>query len=601
VCKCKICSTGGCSGCPTTKNCVVVENKKYPRCETYQPTSALNSTGPTVTVTEVPSGFLTETVVSNGFPIETVLPSGFPTEMPVEVTTVEPEEIETNSTVVVEPTLFPTVSVKLDIGEVCYRSNDCLSGSCHIRLNWKRQGKCHCKTCSSAGCGGCSSTKNCKTIHPLVPNMCFPYVPIPTEIPIPTKSPFSSPSNVPSYSPTASAKPVPACVRNSQCGEGHVCGTESRCEEVTCWRNSECSKFDAYCNEMEICEQKKDPSQLPSGSPSLEFTSLSPNGLSSAQKSGQSVLDLINDKTKNTMDLVNNRTKNTIEEVNVKAREAMSWYSDLPSNMRIGVFAITFAITLAVFATFAWIGTCLVRRSSQSQLKGVDETDDSSLDSIPFRRSNSFCVPAPESYRDQRSPSPSSVGSHKSNPYPVSRNNSFCVPPPEINFTLSPGAAGSPKSNHYSSSVTKSRSDGAGNQSRRSLKVRSGGSVKSQPSHGLIPLGMADDNGSTKSRASKTAGSSRQRSLPQSNNPKLASDISLSRPRTLPRTNSNESRYRRTDSNESRYTTSFQKPKSSVASKQEYYPASRSLSGNTSLARNRSAPATRNGKYRSPA
>eukprot|EP00588_Corethron_pennatum_P012930 CAMPEP_0194281852 /NCGR_PEP_ID=MMETSP0169-20130528/21718_1 /TAXON_ID=218684 /ORGANISM="Corethron pennatum, Strain L29A3" /LENGTH=809 /DNA_ID=CAMNT_0039027023 /DNA_START=770 /DNA_END=3199 /DNA_ORIENTATION=+ len=598
LCTCKVCSTAGCSGCPSTKNCVMVKNKNYPRCEKYKPTFAPSSTGTTVTATEVPS-----------VQTETVVLSRFSTEMPVEVTTAKPREVETHSSMEVEPTLFPMVSVKLDIGEVCFSDNECLSGACFIRLNWKRQGKCHCKTCLSAGCGGCSSTKNCKTISPLIPNLCFPYVPPPTEIPNPTKSPFSSPSVRPSYSPTISAKPVPSCVRNSQCGEGHVCDTESRCKKVTCWRDSECSKFDAYCNEIEICEKNKDPSQFPSYFPSLDFPSLPPTS-SGAQNSDQSVLDLINDKT-----------KNTIEEANVKAREAMSWYSELPSNMRLGVFAITFAITLAVFATVAWIGTWLVRSRSPSQLKGVDGTDDSSLDSIPFRRSNSFCVPAPESNyslspesssRNRRSPSPSSVGSHKSNPYPISRSNSFGVPAPESNYSKvrSDGSVKSRRSLRLdplgmaddNGSTMSRASKTAGSSRQRSLPPynnpklvrdtslsRSGGSVKSQPSRRLTPLGMADDNGGTKLRASKKA---------PHNNPKLASDISLSRPRTLPRTNSNESRYRRTDSNNSRHTTSFQKPKSSVP---EYYPASRSSSVNTSLTRNRSAPSPRNGKYRSPA
>jgi len=172
-------------------------------------------------------------------------------------------------------TASPVVGKKVKIGlagSICSVDDDCISGSCFER-KWVEGGLpslCQCKPCFKVGCGGCSTTEICKFINK-GENICQAreprmYLDMIAEVQtgvVPTEVMSNVPSGTPSsisqlaYSPTAAAS-VDQCFTNSQCEEGFLCDSKNGCQKITCRRDINCSKYDAYCNPIFICAKKKD-------------------------------------------------------------------------------------------------------------------------------------------------------------------------------------------------------------------------------------------------------------------------------------------------------------------------------------------------------
>eukprot|EP00588_Corethron_pennatum_P005734 CAMPEP_0194298668 /NCGR_PEP_ID=MMETSP0169-20130528/60290_1 /TAXON_ID=218684 /ORGANISM="Corethron pennatum, Strain L29A3" /LENGTH=877 /DNA_ID=CAMNT_0039048677 /DNA_START=941 /DNA_END=3574 /DNA_ORIENTATION=+ len=347
MCQCSPCLTAGCGGCKSNKYCNLVEGKKFPRCDVYYPS----------------------------FNEANVAGSELPTKAQVEMRATEPRKVESDPPVAL--TLFPTVFEKLDIGEHCGRDGDCLSASC-FRYSFSEFGLCQCKACFSAGCGGCSANNFCNVTTSLVPNLCLVHTSVPSSIPSEMPSMISSiPSETPSMIPTV------------------WCNFEFGCRKIKCWRDRDCSKFDvdAYCNEMDVCAQKKeigavcrdsrecgsgicdrDECRFLSDAPSLAPSEGPTNDFTVVGKAKNAVVD----KAKNTIDLVNGTLKD------------ISWYSTLPSHMRIGFIVGLCVIALMLLSTIFLGCYVLLKHRSMPQLKQETERDDSNSDSSISSKSEFF-------------------------------------------------------------------------------------------------------------------------------------------------------------------------------------------------------------------
>jgi len=438
LCKCNPCSTAGCGGCPMSKICQLSEDGKYPRCEThYQVTTGhLRGESTKESVTRMVSGLERMSFTKR----------------------------------------FTTEVETLEIGEGCLRDDDCLSGSC-FKLAWAVQGRCQCKSCTTAGCSGCSATTNCQVVHAYAPNNCLPYVPLPTSE-MPSKAHSNVPSivssDVPSYSPTTSASSAPVfnCFGNGQCEEGLVCDTEHLCREIACWRDNDCTKFDAYCNKMDICGKKKEMGAICQDSRECRIGNCDKNKcqfLSDAPSLSPTALSSLS-----LIGLGGSTSRDTI-------RNGVSWYNELSSDMRLGVSVVTCVVTLAVLATVYCIISGLLLCMSWNSPKGDDSSTSSKFSCTPLSSNNSFSCPRPQS----PACSVLSKGGNKSTQYSTPRRSDRSLSSRPQSPTWSVSSKGGDKSTQYSISrrsdrsmpslvsPTRSVSSRDDNQSIQSNRVRS--------------------------------------------------------------------------------------------------------------------------------
>jgi len=234
---------------------------------------------------------------------------------------------------------------------------------------------------------------NCQVIHSYAPNHCSMYVPLPTSE-MPTKSHSNVPSivssDIPSYIPTTSVSfaPVFHCFGNSQCEEGLVCDDDHLCREVTCWRDNECTNFDAYCNKMDICTKKKEIGAICQESRECRIENCNKNKcqfFSDAPTLSPTTLSSLS-----LIDLERSTSRDTI-------RKGMSWYNELTSIMRLGVSVVSCVVTLAVLTTVYCIISGLLRRISWNSSKGDDSSTSSETSGTSRNRNNSFSCPRPQS------------------------------------------------------------------------------------------------------------------------------------------------------------------------------------------------------------
>jgi len=318
----------------------------------------------------------------------------------IEAPTVMPTEVQT---IAVESAVSAEDGEQVEIGGECLTDDECLSKSCFLRPVWPKKGKCQCEPCSTAGCGGCSATSNCKTITPLIPNMCAFYVPRPTGIPTElqvTFRPTNGPSYVPSYHPSYNLIPSynptgPAqCLENSQCKEGFVCDIEYGCRKIVCWRDRECSKYDAYCNQIEVCEAEKkfgancvntrecsngicESSKCQShiNAPSLSTTDLSfidPEPKDTVSDVTSSVNAVYNEAKDFTDNGALNLSPADPSSIDTKAKDTVNGRTasvqTAPSGPSRANY-VMYLLTLAVFFIFFWVVSHLIRRGFDLQLK----------------------------------------------------------------------------------------------------------------------------------------------------------------------------------------------------------------------------------------
>jgi len=366
ICQCKPCSTAGCGGCLKAKYCVDENNNnKKNRCVPHHPVSSGGVKELNVAVTVVRTT------------------DRFPTEMKMEAPTTMPTNI-----MAVQLTL-PADGKMVEINEYCLKNDDCLSGSCFLQFPILLRSKCQCKACSTAGCGGCPLTKNCVTISPLMSSMCLPTA-IPSEIPtaisteipsaIPTEEPSTNdPSYGPSYVPSyrlshrpSSTAAVAQCLENSHCKEGFVCENEYGCRKIACWRDGDCSKHDAYCNQVNICAAKKNAGarcvysvecriamcdrgecQFPSGAPTL-----SPIDLSSIKTEAEDNVPKGIPKGIALVGFVYTEAKDS-------THKGITSFHSLPSHIKLAICAATLTLLLIITFTIAF----LLRHSRRHRLK----------------------------------------------------------------------------------------------------------------------------------------------------------------------------------------------------------------------------------------
>mmetsp|Transcript_32936 Transcript_32936/g.50999 ORF Transcript_32936/g.50999 Transcript_32936/m.50999 type:complete len:469 (+) Transcript_32936:54-1460(+) len=167
-----------------------------------------------------------------------------------------------------------TAGQNVENGAVCSRNEDCLSGSCLVRWG-RKHAICECRPCSDAGCGACLTTTYKKCC--LVFNVTLSINPTEADAgatartgiwmqePTERRMVSEGPSYAPSYYPSEVRSNWPTigpsyiCFDHSDCKQGLVCNTEHQCREKTCWRDRECSEYEAYCNyQMNVCAPKKD-------------------------------------------------------------------------------------------------------------------------------------------------------------------------------------------------------------------------------------------------------------------------------------------------------------------------------------------------------
>eukprot|EP00588_Corethron_pennatum_P014277 CAMPEP_0194274978 /NCGR_PEP_ID=MMETSP0169-20130528/7923_1 /TAXON_ID=218684 /ORGANISM="Corethron pennatum, Strain L29A3" /LENGTH=630 /DNA_ID=CAMNT_0039018319 /DNA_START=121 /DNA_END=2013 /DNA_ORIENTATION=- len=107
-----------------------------------------------------------------------------------------------------QPTTTPTKFPKKDSansanGVHCTKDSQCASQACYLGADGNSQlGRCHCLACNSDGCGSCPAGQSCVVIHPMIPNQCTDFVPMPTGGPTQRKTLKPTLTKKPTKSPT---------------------------------------------------------------------------------------------------------------------------------------------------------------------------------------------------------------------------------------------------------------------------------------------------------------------------------------------------------------------------------------------------------------